>query len=362
MSFRDLGGAKSSGLAQRQPRRDKDEETSFERSIKANIQEIQDSVRRANEQLEQAQRSFLSKRIGESLDRFLERSQQLSQETERLFRDWTVHLAGEPAERHRKKFSYEKLQKAFEEEVTHLKDAARRTVAAQQEAVHMDRGSTSIECRPICEEQSAFSVCGESDVEHGLLDDSCVQVSSLAQQEDATIRNRIAQEREEGIRRIQSQVHEVNQIFRDLASIVSEQGNEIDSIERTAESASADTKQAALELRKAHDRSRGSRERLCCMLTAAVVLLFLIVLPHMHMSSLHFDHSHASSSSGTAQRASAVPAGSSAASDVAVPVAGWRQTAFLSPSSRGASDGKQGASQASGSSSAGSPPVVDNVT
>lgn len=44
-------------------------------------------------------RSYFSKRGSESLEGFLERSQQLSQDTERLFRDWTVHLAGEPGER-----------------------------------------------------------------------------------------------------------------------------------------------------------------------------------------------------------------------------------------------------------------------
>ncbi|CAE8602208.1 unnamed protein product [Polarella glacialis] len=61
---------------------------------------------------------------------------------------------------------------------------------------------------------------------------------------DVTIRNRIAQEREEGIRRIQSQVHEVNQIFRDLASIVQEQGHDLETVAGTTQSASSNTKQA----------------------------------------------------------------------------------------------------------------------
>ncbi|CAJ1343017.1 unnamed protein product [Effrenium voratum] len=284
MSFRDLGGSKS-GLAARH-RRDEGE-TSFEQNIKANIQEIQDLVHRAGEQ--QKQRSFLSRRMGESLDRFLERSQELSQETERLFRDWTVHLAGEPGERHRKKFSYEKLQRAFEQEMARVKDVARAMAAEAKEAT--TRGPKEI--RPVCDEQSESLLCPESDVEHGLLEETQCQ-------QDATIRSRIAQEREEGIRRIQNQVHEVNQIFRDLASIVHEQGSDIESIEHSGDSSARETKQAAAELRKAADRQRGSRERLCCMLTAAVVLLFLIVVPHMHMSELRrFEYASKSSSMGT---------------------------------------------------------------
>lgn len=354
MSFRDLNGV-TSRISSGQPRPKKDDETSFEPNIKENIHEIQDLNRRANELVEKAQRSFLSKRIGDSLDRLLEQSQQLSQETDRLFRDWTVHLAGEPTRKQRKKFSFEKLRKTFEEEVVRFKDVARQAVVLQQEATHLDRGSGPIECQSVCEEQNSFSTF--EDVEHGLLDDSTGQVSRMVQQEDATIRNRIAQEREEGIRRIQSQVHEVNQIFRDLASIVQEQGQEIESIERTAESSCSDTKQAATELRKAADRQRGSRERLCCMLTVAVVLLFLVVLPHMHMSELrHFSHSKAGTRSSPAEvsdtasaappgwRAAAIPPSSQAANVVA-------QTASLPKGDSTASDsnpssGRSASSQA----------------
>ena len=277
MSFKDLGSKGVSGASRRPERGCEGEVTSFEQSIKVNIQEMQDLLHRANEHLEQSQRSYRSKRSTESLDGFQERGQELSRETTSLFRDWTVHLAGEPGERHRKKFSYEKLQRAFEQEVIRFKDVARKIVATQKEAVNnRQRSKGMAEFLPVCDEQSESLLCPQTDVEHGVHDE--------VQCQDAVIRSRIAQEREEGIRRIQGQVHEVNQIFRDLASIVHEQGNDIESIEHSADSASRESKQAASELRKAADRQRGSRERLCCMLTAATVLLFLIVLPHMHMS------------------------------------------------------------------------------
>mmetsp|Transcript_41202 Transcript_41202/g.119104 ORF Transcript_41202/g.119104 Transcript_41202/m.119104 type:complete len:285 (+) Transcript_41202:53-907(+) len=284
MSFRDLdNGPKGGGHASKQqPKQRRDEDSSFERNIKANIQEMQDSVRKASEKLEHAQRSFLSRRMGESLDNVLEQSRVISQETEQLFRDWTVHLAGEPTERHRKKFSYEKLQKAFEEEVMHLKEVARRAVTAQQEALGANsvNGSSAMECRSMCDEQGADI----DDVEHGLLDDSDSghQACRLTTyQEDTTIRNRMAQEREDGIRRIQSQVSEVNQIIKDLATIVQDQGQQMDSIENQAEHSSTSTKQAVQELKKAVDRQRGTREKLCCLLTAAVVVLCFVILPQM---------------------------------------------------------------------------------
>mmetsp|Transcript_20793 Transcript_20793/g.46888 ORF Transcript_20793/g.46888 Transcript_20793/m.46888 type:complete len:360 (-) Transcript_20793:51-1130(-) len=329
MSFRDLeGGPKAGSHASKpQPKQRREEESSFERSIKANIQEMQDTVRKASEQLDHAQRSFLSRRLGEQLDNFLERSRELSQETELIFRDWTVHLAGEPSERHRKKFSMEKLQKAFEDEVSHLKEVARRAMAAQQEAVNAEsrlNSASALECRAICGEQS--SCTSGDDMENGLLDDSeGSQVRRASLQEDVTIRNRIAQEREEGIRRIQNQVSEVNQIFRDLASIVHDQGQQFESIETQAEQASTATKQAGQELRKAVDRQRGARERLCCMLTAAVVILCFVILPHMHILEFHRDPAATGAATGSNPISFDSAAGSSSGYGAApVAVAGWR--------------------------------------
>merc|ERR1712190_556487 len=103
-------------------------------------------------------------------------------------------------------------------------------------------------------------MCGDG-AEQGLLDDS-----PIIAHEDVSLRNRIAQERDEGIRRIQGQVHEVNQIFRDLASIVQDQGQQFESIESQTETAAMNTKETVQELKKASDRQRASRERLCCML------------------------------------------------------------------------------------------------
>ncbi|CAK0799467.1 unnamed protein product [Prorocentrum cordatum] len=163
-----LSAARSGGQSKLQPKQRRDEESSFERSIKANVQQMQE----ATDQLDSAQRGYLSRRISESLDTALERSRELSQETEQLFRDWTVHLAGEPSERHRKKFSFEKLQRAFEQEVMHLKDVARRAVTTQQESgavggppplpeealnSHKAGCSSAIECLPVCGDQAMLS-------------------------------------------------------------------------------------------------------------------------------------------------------------------------------------------------------------
>jgi len=258
------------------------EGSSFEQQIRANIQDMQENVRLASEQLDRCRKSCLSKRIGDSFDKALDRSQDLAQETEQLFRDWTVHLAGEPTVRHKKKFSFEKLQKAFQDEVGRLKDTGRRAISVRQAALKSGSGS-SMECLAVCGDQGSSM----SDEEHCLLAPSSSSEAATIG-DDVALQSRMTMERAEGIKRIQSQVTEVNQMFRDLASIVSDQGQQFDTIEQQAESASSNTKSATKELKKTSDKQRSHFERLCCMLVLSMlVLCFVLVsnMPHLRSSA-----------------------------------------------------------------------------
>lgn len=287
MSFRDLdSGAKISGRAtKRQPTQRRAEESSFERDIRTNITEMQDAIRSASEQLDRVQRSCLTRRVRESLDKQLDQSRKLAQVTEQLFRDWTVHLAGEPLERQRKKHSYDKLQKGFEEEAAHLQEVANRVLQAQQEAAAGAGAPPVPEELPAMDILAGFDGDGSSDAE-----DLRLLYDEQAQVEDAAIQNRIAREREEGIRKVQGQVTEVNQMFRDLASMVAEQGSQLESIDEQAQISSAHTRQTVQELHKAAKRQTNTKENLCYLLVAAVMLLCFLVLPHMHSPSQYAPH------------------------------------------------------------------------
>merc|ERR1711869_63242 len=80
----------------------------------------------------------------------------------------------------------------------------------------------------------------------------------MGSQQDAQMHNNLAIEREEGIKRIQSEMASVNQIFRDLASLVTEQGRQIETIESNADLSAVNSQKAGDELNKSlrrHDSS-----------------------------------------------------------------------------------------------------------
>ncbi|KAL3198232.1 hypothetical protein MRX96_014467 [Rhipicephalus microplus] len=78
-------------------------------------------------------------------------------------------------------------------------------------------------------------------------------------------------EREQRIRRIESDMLDCNQIFKDLANIVHEQGDVIDTIEGNIESTQHNTGQAVEQLRSAANYQRKYRRKTCCLLVLVVV-------------------------------------------------------------------------------------------
>jgi len=115
------------------------------------------------------------------------------------------------------------------------------------------------------------------DEKSGLLESSrrenFMQIENEREFTDAMI-----QDREEGIKQIESTIREVNGIFTDLAQIVHEQGYMIDNIESNVESASHNTAEAVVELRNASKYQRRSRTKMCILLLIVSVVLGAIVL------------------------------------------------------------------------------------
>ncbi|XP_015893911.2 syntaxin-22 [Ziziphus jujuba] len=90
----------------------------------------------------------------------------------------------------------------------------------------------------------------------------------------------IIEEREQGIKEIQEQIGQANDIFKDLAVLIHEQGVVIDDIQSNIDSSSAATTEARVQLAKA-SKSVKSKCSWCwwvVAIVAVVLIIFLIVL------------------------------------------------------------------------------------
>ncbi|KAL6074512.1 Syntaxin-22 [Balamuthia mandrillaris] len=102
----------------------------------------------------------------------------------------------------------------------------------------------------------------------------------LQLENDRDFQNALIEEREQGIREIESTIQEVNEIFIDLANLVNEQAPMIDNIESHIDSSVSSTSRGVVELRKAAAYQRSARTKLCflILLILAIVVAVVVVL------------------------------------------------------------------------------------
>ncbi|KAH9541556.1 hypothetical protein CY35_14G071000 [Sphagnum magellanicum] len=99
------------------------------------------------------------------------------------------------------------------------------------------------------------------------------------QLENETVFNEaVIEEREQGIREIHQQIGEVNEIFKDLAVLVHEQGYMIDEIDKNVVGAEAATDQATHQLAKAQESQKSGSNIACLILVIIVVVLLILVI------------------------------------------------------------------------------------
>lgn len=85
-------------------------------------------------------------------------------------------------------------------------------------------------------------------------------------------------QKEEAIKQIESDMLDVNQIMKDLASIVYEQGHDIDSIEANLDTASSHVESANRQLAKASQHQRRARKVKCCLISTGVFVVLVIII------------------------------------------------------------------------------------
>ena len=100
----------------------------------------------------------------------------------------------------------------------------------------------------------------------------------LASQDEVDFQESLIVERESEIRNIEQSVGELNELFRDVAHIVHEQGAQLDTIDVNVQNTNTDTRQADLELRSANRYQRNARGKACCLLLILAVVLVIIIL------------------------------------------------------------------------------------
>ncbi|KIW95356.1 uncharacterized protein Z519_03940 [Cladophialophora bantiana CBS 173.52] len=139
----------------------------------------------------------------------------------------------------------------------------------QRRAIERERASKAA----LEEAQSGQSPSGEGGQQRQLLEEP-----RLAEQSEVDFQENLIIEREGEIRQIEQSVGELNELFRDVAHLVRDQGDMIDAIDINVENTLTDTRGADTELRSASRYQKSARNKACCLLVILAVVLLIVVL------------------------------------------------------------------------------------
>ncbi|KAJ9487767.1 hypothetical protein VN97_g5543 [Penicillium thymicola] len=164
------------------------------------------------------------------------------------------------------KWTQQKLSSEFKATLDEFQTIQRRALEKQR--------ASAVAARTAFEEGEQAS--GENDVQ--LQEQLLEEQHRMANQGEVDFQESLIIERETEIRNIEQSVGELNELFRDVAHIVTEQGGQLDIISENVQNVTQDTRGANVELRSASKYQKNARNRACCLFIILAVILAIIVL------------------------------------------------------------------------------------
>lgn len=169
------------------------------------------------------------------------------------------------------KMQIERLTSDFQESISRFQTLQKKATEKVKAAVKL--GSQAQSSKPLVD----TSEVGDADDRRRLMEDDRVaqlQAQEVVIEDDLSL----LREREERIRQLESDILDVNEIFRDLGAMVSEQGEVLNDIEANVERVYSNVEGGNQQLIKAAEYQRKSRKKMCCLLVIFLVVTIIVVV------------------------------------------------------------------------------------
>ncbi|KAJ8267724.1 hypothetical protein COCON_G00128960 [Conger conger] len=229
-----------------------------------------------------AQIKSMVSQLGTKLDtsELQDRLQQLQHYTNQLAKETNRHLKDlgslpqplSPSEQRQQKLQRDRLMNEFSAALNNFQAVQRRAADKEKESVARARAGSrlSAEGGP----QDGQLVSFDNNLEDW--GQSEAQTEEAITEEDLEL----IKERETNIRQLESDILDVNQIFKDLAVMIHDQGEMIDSIEANVESAEVHVDRGTEQLQRAAYYQKKSRKKMCIlvMVLSTVITILAIII------------------------------------------------------------------------------------
>ncbi|KAK4242131.1 syntaxin pep12 [Achaetomium macrosporum] len=163
------------------------------------------------------------------------------------------------------KYMQQKLSREFQASLSEFQNLQRQALEKQKASVSAARAAVESEGGATGGPQSPQLLQQQ-------------ELTRLAPQDEVDFQEALIIEREEEIRNIEQGVGDLNVLFQQVAQIVTEQGETLDTIERQVEVIRDDTRGADRELISAARYQKNARSKACCLLLVLTVILAIVLL------------------------------------------------------------------------------------
>ncbi|XP_076042699.1 syntaxin-7-like isoform X2 [Oratosquilla oratoria] len=251
-------------------------------SIGSNIQKISQNVKSIQQLVNQLGTEQDSQQLRAQLHKVQHYTGGLAKDTSTEIRTFqALQLpAGEDARIW--KMQRERLTREFTEALNGFQAAQREAASKEKEALKRARADSDAHYFEDKTSTALLDLGGNSGGGGGggnRLQQQQQQQMQMQQQMEQEAEVHALQERETHIKQLESDIQDVNQIFKDLATMVHEQGETIDSIEANVESAQVHVARGGGEIRDAlRYQNKARRKRVCLIIISVVVLAIVIGL------------------------------------------------------------------------------------
>ncbi|CXI17125.1 SNARE protein, putative [Plasmodium berghei] len=284
-----------------------------EKKIKDNILLIKKNMIYAEENLENLKNNLISKRIIESLHEEIHQIYVKVIETENLFHDWEIKFSENPFEKQQKKYIFEKLNIHFKNEVNKLENISLNVKRAANELPNIENGEMRQSLNSIKKKNSQKAnsngnnnyynsssfISSEFGDDNFILNldktyennDEFIESSNFYDYEldqfnenDLLIESEIANDRYEGIKKIQGQVAQAQEVFKDLANLVFSQKETLNSLNNNIYETNVNTFNSTKELKKTYNNVKHQRISWCLAFITIGIFIYFIYFKLMHIT------------------------------------------------------------------------------
>ncbi|OAA57478.1 t-SNARE [Niveomyces insectorum RCEF 264] len=173
------------------------------------------------------------------------------------------------------RYTQQKLSREFQAALSEFQILQRRALEKEKASVSAARAAVGDET----EAAGGGGGGGGGHEQQALLEQQQEQeLLRLAPQDEVDFQEALIIEREDEIRNIEQGVSDLNVLFTQVATMVQEQGEQLDDIANNVEDVRTDTRGADYELRSAAQYQRNARGKACCLLLVLAVILTIVLL------------------------------------------------------------------------------------